>query len=248
MYVLLISSVAFWSCDRETFDLEPQSKETFEAKLVSFEGEVQNSENARAPGIFSCGVTGLDCGLPNQSLTYTYTTTTSNPIITWTVMSGDISLSSPQGTNTATFLLGNNFNGGTIKVLGAGSPNCTVIFDILECSGTPACGIDVIDVFELNQLGSNDVVFYATSNLSPGSTVTSSFFTVTYQDNSTSNHVGYTNFLGNQQIIIPVICSQNKVRKVKATIYAVSNSGVYCSDSQTHDWGTVGVCGTGGFN
>ncbi|GAA5041170.1 hypothetical protein GCM10011506_42570 [Marivirga lumbricoides] len=239
------------SCDSEVLDMEfePQITESTDGEQVFFPGEVSQSTTSRlTANSFGCGVTGPDCASSGQTLTYTYSTTTSNPNITWTVNSGSISIVSGQNSNTVSLRFGRGFTGGTVTVLGAGAPNCSVTFDILKCATpVPTCGISINGIFEVNALGDDEVAFYATTTISSGWSVTGSYFTVTYQNGSVSNHVGYTNSLGYEQIIIPVSCT-NKVETVQVSVYGASSSGTTCSDTELEDWGVIGVCGTGGFN
>ncbi len=108
-----------------------------------------------------------------------------------------------------------------------------------------SCGITINGIYELNALGDANVAFHAPSQLQSGWNITSSTFTLTYQNNSTSVHSGFVNFLGNPQITIPVSCN-NKVIKVEVTVFAGNSSGANCSDTKIQNF-PLGVCGTSGF-
>lgn len=255
--ILSLAALTFlflMSCESESSDLElePQTIETVETNPVLFTGEFEKevfpSEGSRISNRLSgCGVTGPNCAFPNQTLTYVYAGSNN---VTWTVNSGSISIANGQGTNTVSLSFGSDFSGGVVTAVNSGTPSCTVILEILKCRVTPpppSCGIDVNGIYELNALGDDDVVFYATTDVSSGWSITGSFFTVTYQDGSISYHVGYANYYGHQQIIIPVNCS-NKVRKVEVDVFGENSSNINCTDTRIRDWGNIGVCGTGGFN
>lgn len=254
LLLLIIFSISFFSsCSSETSDIElkPQTIEASDNNQAFFPGKIQGkaSQSKSVKGfsnIAGCGVSGPKCASSNQTLTYTYAGSNN---VTWTVTSGNISVAGGQGTNTVSLNFGSNFTGGVITAVNSESPSCTVILEILKCGGTPTptCGIIANGIYELNLLGDENVIFYTTTTTSSGWLITSSFFTVTYQNGDTSHHVGYTNQQGYQQIIIPVSCT-NKVRKVKTTIYGGNISNTLCSDSITRDWGAIGVCGTDGFN
>lgn len=254
-FLFLLSTVlcCFTSCDSETSVSQLESQTTkSKVNQVYFTGKVNvESSRSNSPKVSTrmsgCGVTGPECASSNQILTYTYSGANN---VRWTVNSGSISINSGQGTNTVSLSFGSNFTGGTVTATNSQNPSCTVILDILNCGAVPpsSCGIDVNDVYELNSLGGENVVFYTVPNVTSGWSITSSLFTVTYQDGSSSIHDGQNNYYGYQQIIIPVSCS-NKVSKVEAKVFGISNSNVTCSDVATRDWGTIGVCGTAGdFN
>jgi hypothetical protein len=61
----------------------------------------------------------------NGSYSYTYSTDISNPTITWSVVSGSITLTSGQGTSTATFQFGAGFTSGSIQALGSNQEVCS---------------------------------------------------------------------------------------------------------------------------
>ena len=64
----------------------------------------------------SCGIDGDDCGQLNSELTYNYISNRNDEQITWSVVSGEITLVSGQGTSRATFLLGSDFSEGIVQV------------------------------------------------------------------------------------------------------------------------------------
>ena len=147
--ILKLTTVVFlltfsFSCENDDSELNIESTieqektiETFKANQVFFPGEVLQSKSAKSakkiPNLFGCGVTGLNCASPNQTLTYTYANSSINTNATWTIDSGSISISSGQGTNTVNLIFGSNFTGGYVTVSGAGIPNCSVTFEILKC-------------------------------------------------------------------------------------------------------------------
>lgn len=75
----------------------------------------------------TCDITGTSTPQAGNQYTYTYTTNMSSPTVTWTVLSGAITLVSTSG-NSATFQFGSGFSSGSIKAHGT---NGTV-----ECSDT----------------------------------------------------------------------------------------------------------------
>ncbi len=164
-----------YSCESDTSDLDFQPIETFEAKQVLFQGEVEQSNNNKSQlSLFGCSVTGPECALPNQSLTYTYSTSASNPIITWRINRGNISISRGQGTNTVVLNFASNFTGGEVTVLGAGLPNCSVTFEILRC-GIIDCN-NLLSIFDEyidgTQSGVDLVYLQAGGNFPQGTTYT----------------------------------------------------------------------------
>ena len=64
----------------------------------------------------SCGIDGNDCGQPITEQSYLFMSSNSNEQITWSIVDGDITLISGQGTSVATFKLGSDFSQGIIQV------------------------------------------------------------------------------------------------------------------------------------
>ena len=190
-----------------------------------------------------CTIDGPDCGNPFSIVTFTYSSDAHNQSINWSVVNGDMSLISGQGTTSATFRLNSSFSGGNVNVT-AGT--CNLTKQILKCASTP-CGLTISNVNELNALGDDEVAFYTVPNLSSGWSITSSVFEVTRDSGFKTTHTGYLNSFGYPQIIITVPCSpqSGRVDKVKVTVTAQSSSGDSCTKSVTTDF--LSVCGTGGF-
>ena len=226
LFVLLILVFAA-SCEKDS--------------AISEEGLNFKKDLVKAP----CTIDGPDCGNPFSIVTFTYSSDTHNQNINWSVVSGNMSLVSGQGTTSATFTLNSSFSGGSVNVT-AGT--CSLTKQILKCTPPPpSCGLTISNVNELNALGDDEVAFYTVPNLSSGWSITSSVFEVTRDSGFKTTHTGYLNNFGYPQIIITVPCSpqSGRVDKVKVTVTAQSSSGDSCTKSVTTDF--LSVCGTGGF-
>ncbi|UII77208.1 hypothetical protein LV716_05400 [Flagellimonas sp. HMM57] len=227
--LLVLFAFSFISCVNDEIT-EDQDIQLFEESIDLI---------ARAP----CTIDGPDCGNPGSQVVFTYDSAVHNQNITWSVEGGNISLSSGQGTDTATFQLASNFNGGTVNVT-AGI--CDLSKQILRCSTPISCG-SIGRVYELNAFGSDNVVFYVVPSLNSGWSITNSTFVVTRDSGIISTHSGSLNSNGLPQIIIPVPCSPHsgRVDKVEVTVNASSGSNT-CTKTVETDF--LSVCGTGGFN
>ncbi|WP_139254364.1 hypothetical protein [Maribacter dokdonensis] len=204
--------------------------------------EVLDSLNAKASTAKDpCLIDGPECGGLNQLVTFTYDNPTNNPSITWSVVSGNLTLVSGQGTTAATFRIGTSFRGGGSVNVTSGI--CNLTRDILYCPSND-CGITLNSLNEVNALGSNEVAFYVVPSLESGWSIDNSTFTVTRDSGIISNHSGYLNSNGHPQIIINVPCSpqSGRIDKVSVVVNA-SSSSQNCSKSIEKDF--MSVCGTG---
>lgn len=153
-----------------------------------FQGEVQKLKSGEiSPMSFKCGVIGPKCAFSKQVLTYTYSTTVLSPNITWTIVSGNISIEDGQGTNTITLKFGSNFQGGYVTVVGAGKSDCSVTFEIIACSEIPVDNckyhLGILDEYiDGTQSGANFVYLNAGGNFPSETTYT---WTIKRQNNST---------------------------------------------------------------
>ncbi|MDC6384471.1 hypothetical protein D2V93_05765 [Flagellimonas taeanensis] len=89
--------------------------------------EDDTKSSSSLTGKTTCDITGTSTPQAGNQYTFTYTTNMSSPTVTWTVLSGAITLVSTSG-NSATFQFGSGFSSGSIKAHGT---NGTV-----ECSDT----------------------------------------------------------------------------------------------------------------
>ena len=222
IYLLLVTVLCF-SCEQEITD------------EITNEATKDQNSIVKAP----CTIDGPECGNINSTVVFTYDSDVHNQNITWSVVSGNISLISGQGTTRASFRLASNFTGGTVNVVAGG---CNLSKQIALCSSPPPCGLSINRVYELNGNQEDEVAFGTVPTLSSGWTITSSSFSVTYESGNVSNHIGSLNPNGYPQILIPVYCSDRVVR-VTATVTASSGSDS-CTRTVTTNFSAV--CGSGG--
>ena len=138
--IFFIVLAILFSCEKDNAELETiLSEETYVIGEIGNSSTKSNSDKVNTLNknsfLSDCGTLGPLCTSPNQTLSYTYFTPDINPNITWTVNSGNISIISGQGTNTATFATGSNFNGAQISVQGVGPIGCVSTRNILLCGG-----------------------------------------------------------------------------------------------------------------
>ncbi len=223
-----VTCILLISCSQET------TNET--DNEIEINNEITTTKNliVKAP----CTIDSPECGSKNSLVVFTYKSQVHNQNINWSVSNGNMTLISGQRTTNAIFKLANNFNGGTVNVT-AGA--CNLSKRITPCSSPPPCGLSISRIYELNGNQEDEVAFGTAPTLSPGWTITSSWFSVTYQSNNVSNHVGSLNPIGYPQILIPVYCS-DKVKKV--TVWVTASSGTM-SCVKTVSTNFL-VCGTGG--
>lgn len=77
-----------------------------------------------------CCITGAELASSGESLSYEYNSNINNPVFTWEIISGSISIVSGQNTSTVALEFGNDFTTG--KILGKGDSDeiCTELFTI----------------------------------------------------------------------------------------------------------------------
>ncbi|WP_428742348.1 hypothetical protein [Tenacibaculum sp.] len=124
-YLLFISFVLLTSCSDENINDLKDTPQTTEAPSKDYSYKT------------TCDITGNSCVFPNSTNTYTYTSNFNNSNINWSVLSGDITIKSGQGTKTITLEFGINFQGGEITAQGSdnGTLTCSDNFVISKCSG-----------------------------------------------------------------------------------------------------------------
>jgi hypothetical protein len=110
----------------------------------------ENSGNSSRKALSFCKIDGPTSACSGQTVTYTYSTDLTISNIVWSVTSGNLTLISGQGTNTAIFQIGSPFSGGWVQAYGSGSPDCFASIQILKCGSgggndTCACPSPIID-------------------------------------------------------------------------------------------------------
>jgi hypothetical protein len=136
-YVLLaLLLLTFYSCQEETLPAREETPEEAAKPDVDFTA-------ARS----SCSIDGATIGCTGQSSNFTFTTDVPTPYtLTWSVVSGNITLTSGQGTATATFSFAGNFTGGVIRCDADGEFDCEDSFNISAASVASAPTIELIDI------------------------------------------------------------------------------------------------------
>ncbi len=151
--LIIISLIVFSSCSTDEIEPDIQLIESIESFAKSTD----------------CDIEGSSIVSPGSTVTYTYTSNLSPNTITWSILSGNISIISGQGTNTVTLSFASNFNGGSILADGInGVIHCSESFSISACTPPTYVEIDQIsgacmgDVFTFtaNPNGSTDNGLY----------------------------------------------------------------------------------------
>jgi len=240
--VMLLSFVLSCEVDnqelKDDFSIEKNEK-------INLKQDLTNSR------LVLCEIDGPTTGCPNQYVTYTYSTTLTMQSITWSVVNGNMTLYSGQGTNTATFLLASNFTGGWVQAYGSGTPDCVVSAEILNCGagggGGCPCPSPVIDDilcvsgghphwrFEVNGITSGDQISWSVNHGTIHSNPTQSY--VIIEPNSGSIN-GFTVYC---QIVRTCPDGSTKTR----TAYYTNYYGNSCGSGTT---GFVDNCDNGGLD
>jgi len=77
-----------------------------------------------------CCVTGSELASPEEILSFEYNSNIINPVFTWEIISGSISIVSGQNTSKITLEFGSDFTTGEILGKGDGDEICTELFTI----------------------------------------------------------------------------------------------------------------------
>ena len=77
-----------------------------------------------------CCISGPELASPGESLSFEYSSNIINPVFTWEIISGSISIVSGQNTATVTLEFGDDFTTGEILGKGDGDEICSELFTI----------------------------------------------------------------------------------------------------------------------
>lgn len=122
IYLLLFVLITFTiSCSNDDESTDDSNNET--SKLVCGE-DISNYSGT------TCCVTGSELASPGESLSFEYNSNIINPVFTWEIISGSISIVSGQNTSTITLEFGSDFTTGEILGKGDGDEICTELFTI----------------------------------------------------------------------------------------------------------------------
>jgi hypothetical protein len=78
----------------------------------------------RAAADPSCCIAGFESAAPGEVLVYQYTSNINEAAITWSVVSGAITIESGQNTDTVRLIFATNFSGGEISCTGKAGELC----------------------------------------------------------------------------------------------------------------------------
>ncbi len=153
--VLIISLVIFSSCS--TDEIVPDTQ--------SIESETLVTKNPT-----TCKIKGSSTAYAGCTTTYTATNNFSAGSITWSVLSGNISIVSGQGTNSVQLNFASNFSGGEIRWSGVNGPDNCATTKVISSATAP-----------------NDIVFDQISGECPGD-----IFEINADPNGSTNNGTYT--------------------------------------------------------
>lgn len=97
----------------------------------------------------SCSIFGPNCGFVGDTLNFSFIGNSGGQTINWSSSGSGITLSSGQGTNSASFTLGSSFNGGIISATKIGAQSCTVNFPITNCCNARYMEVDDKNHFKI---------------------------------------------------------------------------------------------------
>ena len=142
--VLILLSTVFYSCEQEESIFESQALNTEQPELSN---NLSKTNNSSITLLTECDISGPSNVSRNTTVTYTFTSNIFNRLISWSVVSGDISIVAGQNTNRLTVRFGNQFNGGSIRALGIGDEVCSET-KYIGATTPPLCpcpGLPIID-------------------------------------------------------------------------------------------------------
>jgi len=158
--LLSFSFIVFTSCRNDEIESDIQLIESSEIQAKTT----------------SCDINGLKVVSPSSTAVYTYTSNFTPNTVTWSVISGSITIISGQGTNTITLSFGSNFNGGTISAYGVGGVTCSKNYIIKKC--TPPNEVEIIQDQDIGECPGDIFEFTADPN---GSTDNGSYTWTVFQ-------------------------------------------------------------------
>jgi len=113
--------------------------------------EVETITKGASTAKTTCDILGVSTAQPGNQYTFTYTSNIASPTITWSIVSGAITLISTSG-NSATFQFSSGFSGGAIEADGDnGTFHCNEIKNILSTAPTVTCPTtSCLSIFEVD--------------------------------------------------------------------------------------------------
>jgi|GEM_PF-2641894 len=118
IYLLLFVLFTFAiSCSSDDEDLNPITELVCGENTTNYSGTI-------------CCVTGSDLVTPGETLSFDYNSNIINPVFTWEVVSGSITIISGENSPTITVEFGNDFTTGMIRGKAIGDEVCTEVLTI----------------------------------------------------------------------------------------------------------------------
>jgi len=113
------------------FSCQKESLDSYDLEEIETVQNVVKDESTTKQT--NCNISGSTLVSGNTTRTFTYTTDISNSTITWTVLSGNITITSGQGTSSASFRFGSSFAGGSIRAVGQNG--ALICSDVITIAG-----------------------------------------------------------------------------------------------------------------
>ena len=106
------------SCEEDAINLSENHDNVIEEKAPDRKEIICNEDSVKDYTGTWCCVSGIIEALPGETLTYSYDINRPDPVITWEVYSGDITLISGTNSRSATFKFGEKFTTGSVLAHG----------------------------------------------------------------------------------------------------------------------------------